>query len=88
MIRQPTGGWFGPRGPQYTRVSGAWIFHSLTPWNFPSRTHTVYFNPFASMTLPSLFKVLPHAEGKDGLMAWVEGKGLDKLFGLAAGWPE
>ncbi len=86
--RAPNGAWFGKSGPRYTRVSGAWIFRNATPWNFTSRAHTVYFNPFATSPLPSVFDVLPNAKGIDGVMRWADGRALHDLFGLSKEWPE
>lgn len=87
MRRTPNGAWFGRRGPQYTRVSGAWIFGSLNPWNIVSRKHTVYFNPWAKMLLPSFFTILSHAKVEEEKMKWNEGVSLAEVLGLPAEWP-
>lgn len=88
MRRASNGAWIGPTGPQYTRVSGAWVFRGASPWNVASRTHTVYFNPYATRPLPPLFDTFPHAKGTDGTMRWVEGRTLRDVFGLPLEWPE
>jgi hypothetical protein len=88
MRRARNGAWIGPAGPQYTRVSGAWVFRRASPWNIASLTHTVYFNPFAARPLPSLFDKFPHAKGTDGIMRWSEGQALRDVFGLSLEWPE
>lgn len=88
MRRAPNGAWIGAAGPQYTRVSGAWLFRRANPWNIASRTHTVYFNPFAARPLPPLFDTFPHAKGTNGTMRWAEGRTLRDVFGLPVEWPE
>lgn len=88
MRRAANGAWIGPAGPQYTRVSGAWIFRRANPWNIASRIHTVYFNPDALRPLPVLFDTFPHAKGTDGTMRWSEGRTLRDVFGLPVEWPE
>ncbi len=88
MQRRPNGAWHGPRGPQYTRVSGAWIFRNINPWNIVSRISNVYFNPFASREIPGIFRVLPHAETETDTMRWRDGASLSDLLGLHQHWPE
>jgi hypothetical protein len=86
--RKPNGAWFEPNGPQYKRVSGAWIFCGLNPWNIVSRRNTVYFNPWACRQLPSALMSLPHAKAERDRMQWVDGQSLGDVLGLSAEWPE
>lgn len=88
MERAPNGAWFGPNGPQYRRVSGAWIFNDLSPYTIASRRNTIYLNPWAPTALPRELLVLPYAEADNGKMKWAEGKSLREIFGLHEGWPE
>ncbi len=89
QIRQkPNGVWRGPEGPQYKRVSGAWIFSNLSAWNMVSRVNTVYWNPWASKTLPSLFTIASHAKLEGEKMQWNEGQSVGDILGLHAQWPE
>ncbi len=88
MRRKPNGAWFGQKGRQYTRVSGAWIFVTLNPWNIVSRKNTVYFNPWASKPLPTLFDSVHHAKVEGEQMKWNDGQSLDEILGLSAEWPE
>lgn len=88
MRRAPNGAWMGAAGPQYTRVSGAWVFRGASPWNVASRSHTVYFNPHAARPLPPLLDLFPHAKGTGGIMRWSEGLALCDVFGLSVEWPE
>lgn len=88
MRRKPNGVWFGPEGPQYTRVSGAWIFSTLNPWNIVSRKNTLYFNPWATKTLPTLFTRVHHAKTEGDKMKWSEGRLLGSILELVAEWPE
>lgn len=79
MRRLPNGAWFGERGPQYTKVSGAWIFDGLNPWNIVSRKNTLYLNPWATNSLPTLFTIFHHAKVEEELMKWSEGRFLGDL---------
>lgn len=88
MSRKANGAWFGYQGPQYTRVSGAWIFESINPWNIVSRRNTFYFNPWATKSVPALFESLDHAKAKEEKMAWIEGRTLSQILSLSPEWPE
>ena len=88
MRRKPNGAWFGPDGPQYTRVSGAWIFSTLSPWNIVSRKNTVYFNPWAAKSLPTLFSAVHHARVEEEKMQWSAGRSLGDILALSDEWPE
>ena len=88
MRRAPNGAWFGPEGPQYTRVSGAWIFGGLNPWNLVTRKNTLYFNPWAQFSVPSTLQSANHAMAMNDKMEWVEGERLSTLLGLRESWPE
>ncbi len=85
--RAPNGAWYGRSGPQYTRVSGVWIFNDLTPYTVGVRRQTIYFNPWASFGLPEFLKSFPHALVESEKMIWSEGVSLSDLFGLKEGWP-
>lgn len=88
MQRNPNGAWWGPKGPQLTRVSGVWIFDSTSCWNLASRRPTIYLNPWAGKPLPQGLKRLRHAAGADGKLKWAEGIPFNELLGLDPGWPE
>lgn len=88
MRRIPNGAWIGQKGPQYTRVSGAWLFDNLNPWNIVSRKNNVYFNPHAAITLPDLLKQLNHACVDGEKMVWAEAAKLSEILGLSESWPE
>jgi len=88
MRRRPNGAWFGPNGPQYTRVSGAWIFENLNPWNLVTRSNTLYFNPWAERPIPALFTLFNHARAADEKMQWISGQAIGGLLGLPVEWPE
>jgi len=88
MRRKANGAWFGQHGPQYTRVSGVWIFVALNPWNIVSRKNTVHFNPWASKPLPAFFDSVHHAKAECEQMQWIDGLSLREILGLSADWPE
>lgn len=88
LERAPNGVWRGKKGPQYTRVSGAWIFNDLNPYTIASRRHTIYFNPWASLPLPDALKQMPHAFAEGGKMQWKDGISLRQVFALQDGWPQ
>jgi hypothetical protein len=87
MRREPNGAWVGPKGPQYTRISGAWIFDSLNAWNLVSRKNTLYFNPWAERELPESLTVLNHAKVEKERMVWVTSRSLGEILNLPAEWP-
>jgi hypothetical protein len=87
--RKRNGAWLGPKGPQYTRVGGAWLFQSIGPWNLASGRGTLYPNPWAQRPLPSLFDTVARAvPGEDGTMTWLDGPSLGELLDLPEHWPE
>ena len=88
MRRAPNGAWFGPKGPQYTRVSGAWIFGGVNPWNLVTRKNMLYFNPWAQFSIPATFQTVNYAKAVNGKMEWIEGESLSTLLGLPESWPE
>lgn len=88
MQRLPNGVWFGIGGPQYTRVSGVWIFGGLDSWNIVSRRNFLYFNPWCQYPLPDDMRKVNHAVSMDGNMKWIKELQLFELLGLPAEWPE
>ncbi len=88
MRRAANGLWNGPHGPQYTRISGTWLFGGMSPWNIVSRKNTVYFNPWAQLAAPDELRRLNHASANEGKMEWVDGIPLAELLGLESSWPE
>lgn len=88
MRRAANGLWNGPHGPQYTRISGAWLFGGMSPWNIVSRKNTVYFNPWAQLAAPDELRRLNHASKNEGKMEWADGIPLAALLGLESSWPE
>lgn len=86
--RALNGAWIGLGGPQYTRVSGAWLFNNLSPYTVASRRNTLYLNPWAAATVPDELLTLPHAKGNAGVVEWVGGASLRDIFGLRDQWPE
>lgn len=90
MHRTSTGAWNGPNGPQYTRVSGAWLFGSLNPWNIISRKNTLYLNPWALLPVTrALYDSVNHATANnEKIMEWNESSKLSDLLQLSETWPE
>jgi hypothetical protein len=88
MRRAPNGAWSGPNGPQYTRVSGVWIFDSINPWNIASRKNTLYVNPWTLLPIPESLLVINHAMVNNEIMEWSEGERLSTVLGLSEDWPE
>jgi hypothetical protein len=88
MRRASNGAWFGPKGPQYTRVSGAWVFGGMNPWNMVTRKNTLYLNPWSKFPAPDTLRTVNHAVPIDDKMEWVEGMSLSSLLGLPESWPE
>jgi hypothetical protein len=87
MERAPNGVWYNKKGPQYTRVSGVWIFNDLHPSSISVRKQTIYFNPWATHPLPDSLKYFPHAVPENNKMSWLEGVSFSELYGLSERWP-
>ena len=88
MRRASNGAWHGKGGVQYTRVSGVWLFDSLTPWNIISQKNTLYFNPWAAIQLPKFLEKLNHASANNEKMEWTTGATLRDILGLSEYWLE
>lgn len=88
MRRALNGAWYGKRGPQYTRVSAAWIFNDLHASSLAARQNTIYLNPWAALPAPDSLKLFPIAEPANNKMQWNEGLSIREIFELHEGWPE
>lgn len=88
MLRAPNGAWHGKNGPDYTRVSAAWIFNDLHASSLAHRRHTVYFNPWAKMPAPKSLKRFPSAQPHFDKIVWHEGFSIREIFELDEEWPE
>ncbi len=87
MRRRPNGLWNGPKGEQYTRVSGVWIFNMVNFWNASFRNATLYYNPWAEHDLAEDLSLLDHAKLVGHEIKWFKGKSPRELLELPAGWP-
>jgi len=87
MRRALNGAWQGRNGPQYSRVSAAWLFNDLQASSLATRNGTVYFNPWATMPAPESLKCFPFATPDENKMTWHEGLSLREIFGLHEEWP-
>ncbi|WP_143421365.1 hypothetical protein [Halovibrio salipaludis] len=87
MRRAQNGAWCGKNGPQYSRVSAAWLFNDLQASSLAARGSTVYFNPWAAMPAPESLKCFPFATPEANKMTWHEGLSLREIFGLHEEWP-
>lgn len=87
LDRAPNGAWVGKSGPQFRRVSGAWLFDNLCVYNVPSRRATLYLNPWATLPVPSDMLQFSHAIGVDGHMTWHDGVAPGQAFDLPDDWP-
>lgn len=88
MKRAPNGAWYGPNGPQYTRVSGAWIFNDLSPYSVAGRRNTIYLNPWAAFSLSESVTLFPHVRAIENEMKYAKGMSLGEVFKLDESWPE
>jgi hypothetical protein len=85
--RAPNGAWNGENGPQFTRVSGAWLFDNLSVYSISSRNPVLYLHPWARQAVPPDMLRFSHAIGRNGEMSWTGGLTLGQVFELPAGWP-
>lgn len=85
--RAPNGAWFGVSGPEFTRVSGAWIFQNLRIFNLPIQNPTLYLHPLARQSVPSDLLRFSHAIATDHELSWTDGLSLGSVFELPPKWP-
>lgn len=87
--RATNGAWMGLSGPQYTRVSAAWIFGNLHTYNIARASSTLYLNPWSSRPVPSSFSSLYSTAA---LVSEHLDRRLGNLLGhslsLPSAWPE
>lgn len=90
VVRKPNGAWLGPAGPRLTRVTAAWIFSNLCPYNLATVRGTLYLNPWSRYSIPDDLRTFAHAEDddQDGEIVWRDGRTLGEALGLPARWPE
>ncbi len=86
--RATNGAWVGPKGPQYTRVTGAWLFGNLNPYNIVSRKNNLYVNPHSPIAIPKALMHLNHSIVSNERMESINGRPLWDLLGLSPSWPE
>lgn len=87
--RARDGAWFGPEGPQNTRVSAVLFTSNLNPWNVARRDVCLYHNPWAQRRCRCAITVLSEAQTEEGLdVVFKNGIHPRVLFGLPEGWPE
>lgn len=75
------GFWHGLNGPQYTRVSGTWMFKNVSPWTLENIKDIFYFNPWARYHPPAKFRALNYAELSDRQIKWHAGVSLSNALG-------
>lgn len=87
--RNGNGAWFGPQGPQNTRVSAAFVLLNMDVWNMVSQSPKIIHNPWATCPLSHDLWPLPQLilnltenrlESKAGLTA-------GDVLGLPMTWP-
>lgn len=92
QFREPNGIFYGPKGPQNTRVSGALIVGSscgLWPWNVAAEEPVLWHNPWAS--LPFALEAWPLSQIRFELSSSrpLKRNGLDiaNVLNLSKKWP-
>jgi hypothetical protein len=87
--RRPDGVWFGPKGPQCTRLSGAWLFRRFDCWHFVARgSNLLYVNPAAVRPLPAHCLRFPSGIVENNRLVERPGVAFSELFNLPPQWPE
>lgn len=89
LIRQPNGAWFGPQGPQNTRVSAALIAVNLSPWAMASNTPILIHHPYASKPIsPEIWPLAQQAINMEThCMDEIPGKSACDFLALPTPWP-
>lgn len=86
MTRAPDGLFYGPDGPQYTRVSAVAVT-SITPWTLGEARLQLVHNPWAAKPLSSGTLPFDERAPQDGRMLLVTGKRVGEYLGIPSGWP-
>lgn len=86
LDRKRNGAWVGSKGPEFTRVSAAWLFDRLSPYSLAERTGTLYFNPFSTHPASPTLREFAHAYGEDGQLFWVDGPTIGSVLSLSKDW--
>ena len=89
-VSKPYGVWWGPRGPQNTRVSAILIFKQLFPWSIAQNTPVLWHNPWAKIPLnPDIFTLPQKLFNEKGIYKEHKaGKSAGEIFNLPPNWPE
>lgn len=92
LSRKPNGAFYGPQGPQNTRVSGVLMFGGfggLRPWNVATEEPVLWHNPWASCSLLLEIWPLPQMICDPSSSHMVKRGGLEVagVLGLPPGWP-
>lgn len=90
--RKPNGVFYGPQGPQNTRVSGVLMlggFGGLRPWNVATEVPVLWHNPWALYPLAPETWSLPQMvfDSSSSQMVKREGLQIAEVLGLPPGWP-
>lgn len=87
--RKHNGAWWGPRGPQNTRVSGVMTFAYLAQRNIPQVNPILWHNPWAKQPLnPDIWPLPQRIINKQkGILELKEGKRVAEVFNLPENWP-
>jgi len=88
--RNPNGVWYGPGGPQNTRVSGALVAAGLLPWTIMKVTPVLWHNPWAQNSLLPDIWALPQLvpDHEKAEMQKYEGVTVAQVLQLEPNWPE
>jgi len=86
--RLPDGVWFGPKGPQCTRLSGVLVACDLGPWTLGQKDAMFIENISASRPAGFVDFRVPAWRVADGGLRRHDGVSLQSVFNLSADWPE
>jgi len=87
--RNPNGAWWGPKGPQNTRVSGVLIFPYLLWGNIAKLTPVLWHNPWATKPFDPNILPLPQLvpDNQNKRLELRKGRSVNKIFNLPENWP-
>lgn len=86
--RENNGAWRGISGSTTRRVSGAWFFHGISPYNVVSATQNIYLNPWANIDAPESLNIFPTVILDENSLIESDGITIGDALELPAGWPE
>jgi hypothetical protein len=88
MERLRDGVWYGPNGPQCTRLSGVLVARGLCPWTLGQRGALFVENVWAKRSAGFVNFRTAAWRRDDDVIRRRDGQSVQEIFGIPRDWPE